>query len=103
MPTTLTGEVQRVTFENEETSFRVIKVGSVEGARGVIGPVAVVGNFQAVGPGARVRVSGDFVTDPRHGEQFRADSLVPLDPVTQAGLEKYLGSGVLPGIGPALA
>jgi len=103
VPTTLTGEVQRVTFENEETSFRVIKVGSVEGVRGVSGPVAVVGNFQAVGPGTRVRVSGDFVNDLRHGEQFRADSLVPLDPVTQAGLEKYLGSGVLPGIGPALA
>ena len=103
MPTTLTGEVQRVTFENEETSFRVIKVEAVEGVPGRSGPVAVVGNFQAVGPGTRVRVSGDFVSDPRHGEQFRADTLVPLEPVTKSGLEKYLGSGVLPGIGPALA
>ena len=101
--TTLTGEVQRVTYENEETSFRVIKLGAVEGLPARRGAVAVVGTFQAVGPGSRVRVSGDFVQDPRHGEQFRADSVVLLEPSTRAGLEKYLGSGVLPGIGPALA
>jgi len=101
--TTLTGEVQRVTYENEETGFRVIKLGAVEGLSVQRAPVAVVGTFQAVGPGSRVRVSGDFVQDPRHGEQFRADSVILLEPSTRAGLEKYLGSGVLPGIGPALA
>ena len=103
VPTTLTGEVQRVTFENEETSFRVIKLGAVEGLPGRPGPIAVIGTFQAVGPGTRVRVSGGFVSDSRHGEQFRADTLVPLAPGTLAGLEKYLGSGLIPGIGPALA
>jgi exodeoxyribonuclease V alpha subunit len=100
--TTLTGEVERVTFENEATSFRVIKIGSVEG-HSRRGTIAVVGTFQAVGPGTRVRVSGDFVHDPRHGEQFRADTLVPLAPSTLAGLERYLGSGLIPGVGPALA
>ncbi|MEB2310526.1 MAG: ATP-dependent RecD-like DNA helicase [Sorangiineae bacterium] len=102
MTTTITGEVERVTFENEETSFRVIKLGSIDGARRP-GTLAVVGTFQAVGPGARVRVTGDFVDDPRHGEQFRADTLVPVAPATLAGLEKYLGSGLIPGVGPSRA
>lgn len=103
MPTTLTGEVQRVTYENEETSFRVIRLGALEGAGRGRTEIAVVGVFQAVGPGTRVRVTGEFVIDGRHGEQFRVETLVPLVPTTLAGLERYLGSGVLPGIGPKRA
>jgi exodeoxyribonuclease V alpha subunit len=102
VPTTLTGQVERVTFENEETSFRVLRVGTLEGAS-VAGPITVVGTFQAVGAGTRVRISGEFVKDPRHGEQFRADTLVPVDPATLVGLERYLGSGLIPGIGPGFA
>lgn len=102
MPTTLTGQVERVTFENEETGFRVLRVGSVEGGAGS-GPIVVVGTFQPVGPGTRVRVTGDFVRDPRRGEQFRAESLVAIEPATLVGLEKYLGSGLIPGIGPGFA
>ncbi|HEY4102683.1 MAG TPA: helix-hairpin-helix domain-containing protein, partial [Polyangiaceae bacterium] len=103
MPTTLTGEVERVTYENEATSFRVIRLGSVEGAGARRGSVPVVGTFTAVGPGTRVRVTGDFVVDPKRGEQFRVETLVPIAPSTLAGLEKYLGSGVIPGIGPGFA
>jgi exodeoxyribonuclease V alpha subunit len=99
VPTTVTGEVERVTFENEETGFRVIKVGQVAGH----GTIAVVGNFAAVGPGTRVRLTGDFVNDPRHGEQFRVETLVPVAPDTLVGLERYLGSGLIPGIGPGFA
>ncbi|HEY3236976.1 MAG TPA: ATP-dependent RecD-like DNA helicase, partial [Polyangiaceae bacterium] len=101
MPTTLTGHVERVTYENEETSFRVIKLGRIEGPTGGRQrTIAVVGTFQAVGPGAPVRITGDFFEDPRYGEQFRASSLVVLSPDTLEGLEKYLGSGVISGIGP---
>ena len=103
MPTTLTGEVERVTYENEATSFRVIRLGSVEGAGTRTGALPVVGTFPAVGPGTRVRVTGDFVKDARHGEQFRVETLVPIAPSTLSGLEKYLGSGVIHGIGPGFA
>jgi exodeoxyribonuclease V alpha subunit len=103
VPTTLSGEVERVTYENEETGFRVLRLGSIEGAGGRRGPVVVVGSFQAVGPGTRVRVTGEFVVDPRHGEQFKAEVLVVLDPTTIEGLTRYLGSGIIPGIGPAYA
>lgn len=97
--TTLTGEVQRVTYENEETGFRVVQVSSGPGSE----PVPVVGVFQAVGPGNQVRASGSFVQDARHGRQFRAESLLVLAPETLEGIERYLGSGVIPGLGPGFA
>ncbi len=100
---TLTGEVERVTFENEATSFRVIRLGSVEGAGSRRSSLPVVGTFPAVGPGTRVRVTGDFVNDAKHGEQFRVETLIPIAPSTLAGLEKYLGSGLIHGIGPGFA
>lgn len=103
MPTTLTGEVERVTYENEGTGFRVIRLGSIEGAGARKGALAVLGTFPAVGPGTRVRITGEFVTDNRHGEQFKVETLMAIAPSTLAGLEKYLGSGLIHGIGPAYA
>jgi exodeoxyribonuclease V alpha subunit len=103
MAITLSAEVERVTYENEETGFRVIRVGSLEGEGARPGPVAVVGTFQAVGPGTRVRITGEYVVDPRHGEQIKAEALVPIAPSTLDGLERYLGSGLIAGVGPAFA
>jgi len=103
VPITLTGEVERITYESEATGFRVLKVGSLEGPAAKRGSVTVVGMLPPVGSGARVRVTGDFRQDPKHGEQFRADTLVTLAPETLVGLERYLGSGLIPGIGPAFA
>jgi exodeoxyribonuclease V alpha subunit len=96
---TLTGEVSRVSYENEETGFRVVKV--VQNARE--GPVMLVGVFQAVGPGNQVRATGHYIDDPKHGRQFRADSVVVVAPETLDGIERYLGSGVIPGLGPGFA
>lgn len=103
MPITLTGEVERVTYENESTSFRVVRMGSLAGEGARPGNIVVVGTFQAVGPGTRLRVTGNFVNDARHGEQLRADVVIPLEPNTLLGIERYLGSGLIPGIGPAIA
>ncbi|MEO7036788.1 MAG: ATP-dependent RecD-like DNA helicase [Polyangiaceae bacterium] len=100
---TLTGEVERVTYENEATSFRVIRLGSLEGVGARSGAVPAVGTFPAVGPGTRVRVTGDFVNDAKHGQQFRVETLIPIAPSTLAGLEKYLGSGLIHGVGPGFA
>jgi exodeoxyribonuclease V alpha subunit len=96
---TLAGEVQRVTFENEETGFRVVKV--LENPRSE--PVVVVGVFGAVGPGNQVRATGSYIEDPKHGRQFRVDSLMVVAPETLEGIERYLGSGVIPGLGPGFA
>ena len=102
MPT-LTGEVKRVTYENEATSFRVIKLLTGDGSPGSSRVVTVVGTFQAVGPGTRIRATGEFTHDPRHGDQFRAETLLLIEPDTLEGLEKYLGSGLVPGVGPGFA
>ncbi|HEY4012417.1 MAG TPA: ATP-dependent RecD-like DNA helicase [Polyangiaceae bacterium] len=97
--TVVEGIVERITFESAQSGFRVIKV-AVEG-RG--DRVAVVGTFPSTPLGARVRVRGLLEIDGRHGEQLRAESLVELAPDTLAGLEKYLASGVIKGVGPKLA
>ena len=101
--TTLTGVVERITYESETTGFRVLRIGGLEGPLAKHGTVTVVGAFPAVGTGTRVRASGEFRRDPKHGEQFRADTVVALAPDTLPGLERYLGSGLIPGIGPAFA
>ncbi len=62
-----------------------------------------MGTFPATPLGARVRVRGLLEVDGKHGEQLRAESLVELAPDTLAGLEKYLASGVIKGVGPKLA
>ncbi|HTM46724.1 MAG TPA: ATP-dependent RecD-like DNA helicase [Polyangiaceae bacterium] len=97
--TSLIGDVRRVTFENEETGFRVLKVDVEDPAE----EVSVVGVLPAVGPGTRVRLTGQFVFDKRHGKQFQAESLVPVEPETVAGIERYLSSGLIPGIGAGFA
>jgi len=97
--TVIEGIVERITFESVETSFRVIKV-AVEGRAD---RVAVVGTFPPMPLGARVRVRGRIEQDKKHGDQLRVDSLIELVPDTLGGLEKYLASGLIKGVGPKLA
>ncbi len=96
---TLCGEVERVTYENDTTGFRVVRVSGVEGR----GKVPVVGVFPPVSVGAQIRATGSWVVDRKHGEQFRVESLVEAMPDTLVGLEKYLGSGLIPGVGAGFA
>ena len=93
------GEVERVTFENRETGFRVVKV-IVQGRRDVL---AIVGTFPQVAVGARVRARGTMQVDRNHGEQLRVTSVTELAPTTLSGIEKYLGSGLIKGIGEVTA
>jgi exodeoxyribonuclease V alpha subunit len=97
--TVIEGIVERITFESAESSFRVIKV-AVEGRAA---RVAVVGTFPPMPLGARVRVRGQIAQDKKHGEQLKVESLIELVPETLAGLEKYLASGLIKGVGPKLA
>jgi exodeoxyribonuclease V alpha subunit len=97
--TVVEGIVERVTFESATSSFRVIKLA----VAGRADRLAVVGSFPSMPIGARVRVRGTLETDKRHGEQLRALSLIELAPNTLKGLEKYLASGLIKGVGPKLA
>lgn len=94
----LQGHVRSVTYENDATGYRVLKVKVPDGRVEV-----VVGSCPKVFVDMEVRVVGKRVVDPRYGAQVQADSITLVTPTTQAGLEKFLGSGALRGIGPMLA
>lgn len=99
---TVEGEVVRVTYENDETGFRVLRV-AVDGRDPRAEPDVWVGTFPSAIPGSRVRATGRYVRDPKHGDQLKVETLLTIAPSTLDGLEKYLGSGMVPGIGPAYA
>jgi exodeoxyribonuclease V alpha subunit len=95
----LSGTIERVTFHNPENGFIVLRVG----ARDVRGPVTVVGQTPRAVAGEFVEASGNWTDDPEFGKQFKADSLRILPPSTVEGIENYLGSGLVKGIGPVYA
>ena len=95
----LEGLVERVTFFNEQNGFAVLRV-KVRGQRDL---VTVLGSLPAVNGGEWLAATGDWTRDPQHGLQFRADSLQASQPTSREGIEKYLGSGMIKGIGPVLA
>jgi exodeoxyribonuclease V alpha subunit len=97
--TVVEGVVERITFESAESGFRVIKLA----VPGRADRLAVVGTLPSTPLGARVRVRGRIEVDHKHGPQLRAESLIELAPDTLVGLEKYLASGVIKGVGPKLA
>ena len=98
-PNRVTGTVERVTFHSEETGFCVLRVTAARRRE----PVTVVGTAAAVGPGEFVEANGVWVNDRSHGLQFRAEHLRVVPPSTLEGIEKYLGSGMIRGIGPHFA
>jgi ATP-dependent exoDNAse (exonuclease V) alpha subunit/intein/homing endonuclease len=95
----LTGTIERVTFHSPETGYAVLRVVS-RARRGI---VTVVGKLPAVTAGERIDAKGSWVHDPQHGEQFKADEIVCAPPSSAAGIEKYLASGLVKGIGPRYA
>jgi exodeoxyribonuclease V alpha subunit len=95
----LAGTVERVTFHNADSGFCVVKVK----ARGKRDLVTLVGHAPAIGAGEWVTASGQWVNDRVHGQQFKADGLSVTPPTGVEGIEKYLASGQMRGIGPAMA
>ena len=95
----LAGTVERVTFHNEENGFSVLRVQ----ARGRREPVTVVGHAASVSVGEFIQAEGAWVNDRVHGLQFSARRLASVAPTTVEGIEKYLSSGLIKGIGPHFA
>jgi exodeoxyribonuclease V alpha subunit len=95
----LSGLIERVTFFNEENGWAVLKVK----AKGHRDLVAVVGSLPSVSAGEWVTAEGSWVQDREFGLQFRAIMLNSTAPTTREGIEKYLGSGMVKGIGPVYA
>src|SRR6516162_3064253 len=93
------GLVDRVTFYNPENGFCVLRVK----ARGQRDLVTVLGHAAMISAGEFVQVSGTWMNDRTHGVQFRASFLKATAPTTVEGIEKYLASGMIRGIGPVYA
>ena len=98
-PEILSGSIERVVFHSEESGFCVLRV-QVRGHREV---QAVVGRAPAVSPGEWISASGRWITDRTHGRQFEATYIKTSEPSSQEGIERYLASGAIPGIGPVYA
>jgi exodeoxyribonuclease V alpha subunit len=99
MAENLSGVIERVTFHNPENGFAVLRVQATA-RRGL---VTVVGQLASVVAGEYVEAVGDWVHDRDHGQQFKAAELRTTPPQTAEGIEKYLGSGMVKGIGPHFA
>lgn len=97
--TTIEGVLDRVTFANDENAWSVVKL-VVPGKRDVM---TAVGNLLGVQPGESLRLSGSWTTDKKYGEQFKVESYVTVKPATLVGIEKYLGSGLVRGLGKVMA
>jgi exodeoxyribonuclease V alpha subunit len=98
-PEVLEGTLERVVYANEENAWSVVRL-AVAGARE---PVTAVGNLLGVQPGESLRLTGAWIDDPRHGRQFRVASYATVVPATVKGIERYLGSGLIRGIGRVMA
>jgi exodeoxyribonuclease V alpha subunit len=95
----LEGSVERVTYYSEETGYTVLRL-SVSGRPDL---VTVVGNLPEVQPGERLRLDGDWTTHSQYGRQFKAHSCEQVLPATAEGVRRYLGSGLIRGVGPVTA
>jgi exodeoxyribonuclease V alpha subunit len=99
MAVELTGQIERITYTNGESGYTIAKV-RVRGHRDL---VTVVGNFMAPQPGEILTMTGVWSLHPRFGEQFKVDQYYTKMPATVSGIKKYLGSGLIKGIGPVMA
>jgi len=98
-PVTVQGVIERFTFRNPDTDWAVVKL--VDEASGQ--PLTVVGSMAQLREGQRLKISGVRSTHPRFGVQVKAETFEAIAPTTTEGIEAYLASGLVRGIGPATA
>jgi ATP-dependent exoDNAse (exonuclease V) alpha subunit len=95
----LAGLIERVTYHNAENGFCVLRA-KVRGHRDV---VTVVGHAATIAAGEWITASGEWINDRTHGQQFKARFLRTSPPTSADGIEKYLSSGMIRGVGPVYA
>ena len=93
------GLIERITFHSQESGFAVLRVK----VSGHVDLVTVIGTLPNVTAGEWINAQGRWAIDPKHGQQFKAELLKTTHPNTAEGIEKYLGSGLIKGIGPQFA
>jgi exodeoxyribonuclease V alpha subunit len=96
---TLEGSIERISFHNEENHFTIARM-KIKGEKDTI---PVIGHLYSVTPGEVLKINGYFEQHPKYGRQVRIESYESIIPATVPGIEKYLGSGLVKGIGPEMA
>lgn len=104
---TLAGSIERITFYNPENGYSVIRLRPERAFRGPglgrDGTLTIVGNLPELTAGEQVKLQGRWGSHPKHGAQFQVEICEQTVPATVAGMRRYLGSGLIKGIGPKLA
>lgn len=103
---TLEGIVERITYYNDENGYTVLRLRPSGRAGPLVadqGLVTVVGNLPEITPGESLKMRGEWTTHRDHGRQFKAESCEQVLPATIEGIKKYLGSGLIKGVGPVTA
>ncbi|MGD9875351.1 SF1B family DNA helicase RecD2 [Desulfococcus sp.] len=95
----LQGQIERITYSNEENGFTIARL-KVRGRQDL---VTVVGNLAAPMPGGVLKMTGEWIQHPKYGEQFKIAAYHITVPATTYGIKKYLGSGLIKGVGPVIA
>ena len=96
----LDGVLERVTFANPETGYTIARIAPERGAGEL---VTAVGPLLGAQVGEFLRLRGRWSSHPKYGRQFEVHSYATVLPATAAGIQKYLGSGLIKGIGPVMA
>ena len=105
----LSGSIERITYYNPENGYSVVRLRPERSSKanaaavGRDGLVTVTGNLPELSPGEHLRLSGQWISHPKHGLQFQVEVCEQTLPATVAGVRRYLGSGLIKGIGPRLA
>ena len=95
----LEGQIYKIKYSSNDTGYSVLSMH----INGYKKPVIVVGNIVSPSPGEILNISGKWATHPKFGEQFRVESYTIKNPVSLQGIENFLGSGLIKGIGPKMA
>ncbi|MFJ5874801.1 ATP-dependent RecD-like DNA helicase [Streptomyces sp. NPDC093088] len=96
----MTGVLERITYANEETGYTVARVDTGRGAGDLL---TVVGALLGAQPGESLRMEGRWGSHPQYGKQFTVENYTTVLPATIQGIRRYLGSGLIKGIGPVFA
>ena len=96
---TLQGILERIVYEHPDTGYTVGRLSARDHAE----LITVVGNLASINPGESLLLRGEWVDNPKYGRQFRIEKYETILPANVVGLRKYLGSGLIKGIGPKMA
>ena len=97
--TTLEAEALRVVYSSPEHGWTVLRFLDPRGRK----KFTAVGHLAGVQPGEILRMTGEWIEDRKYGRQFHVDSFLAIQPTTRLGITRFLGSGLMPGIGPVMA